>query len=149
MSKITETIKQVQAAAEAVLDRCITSEEIIQVIEAIEVLVGAAPKAQQPVAEAKVEPAATITPAATTKRKYKKRRPYPMYPVNWSEHTEWLDLALNGGSHLFDTNRLSEMLVNKPQFECKLRKEGKLRGFKTVQFRWNARAHTVAIQAYK
>ena len=149
MSKMTETIKKVQAAAEAVLDRAINPEEVIQAIEAIEILVGAAQKEQPKAVETTVQALPVYTPAISPKRKYKKRRAIPLRTISWRKHTEWLDLVLNGGVHVISTNNLGEIMTSKSQISNKLRKEAKLRGFKTVQITFNDKNRTVRIHAVK
>ena len=94
MSKMTDTIKKVQAAAEAVLERAINPEEVIQAIEAIEVLVGAAQATQQHTITTMAEtvpaaPAATES-SAKPKRRYKKRKS-SVRIVNWDKHINWND----------------------------------------------------------
>ena len=152
MSKMTDTIKKVQAAAEAVLERAINPEEVIQAIEAIEVLVGAAQATQQHTITTMAEtvpaaPAATES-SAKPKRRYKKRKS-SVRIVNWDKHTAWLDLVLNGGIHVVSTKNLGEIMTSKGQITQKLRKDAKRRGFKTVYINWNDKNRSVRIHAIK
>jgi hypothetical protein len=156
MSKMTDIIKKVQEAAEAVLERAINPEEVIQAIEAIEVLVGSQKQEQQQVVQSMAKVVATaksvapsaVTPAVKPKRKYKKRRA-TLRVVSWKQHTDWLDLVLNGGTHIISTKNLGEVMTSKTQLSLKLRKEAKLRGFKMVHINFSDKNRTVTIQAVK
>jgi len=162
MSKITDTIKKVQAATEAVLGREVNTDEVLQTIEAIEVLVGAKKQAEQPqpipttyvVTKGLPQPAVVepVVEQPVVKKAAKSRnRSYtnPVRIIDWEQHQEFLDLVLNGQVHVLSNDRLADVMTNTTQFATKLRKEAKLRGYKMVNI-WNdKKKRTVRIHAVK
>ena len=157
MSKITDTIKLVQNAAEAVLNRQVSPTEIIQTIEAIEVLVGA-DKSAEPIKTTTVVTRSPITqapdqsnrePQSGKKHKYPKHRKPVTRKVNWLQYQEWVDMVLNGNTHNISMSNLEEVYINKGQLRGALHRAAKRRGMKTVHVWFNDKNNTVRIQAVK
>jgi len=152
-SKMSQVIKSVLELTDSVLGKPATRGQVIQVIELIESF------------DAPVKPAAKEQMATATKTKPKDvkkvnktkakalRRPYtsPKVVVKWSELNWWIDEVLDGKSHLISYADLGAILpiqqMNAQAIETKLRKEARIRGYKTVKIQFNRKLSNVSVHA--
>lgn len=146
---MTDTIKAVGAAVEAVLGMPATSNQVVQTIEAIEVLVGNNKQLT------KIEPSATqpyskIVEEKLSPKKTKAKR--SQHQINWKYYQGWFDSVLDGNPHIVTYYDLRGSVpvynkINRSSFRNRLRDEAVKRGFVTVSAQYDDKIGCMRIEA--
>lgn len=148
-SKMSQIIRDVQTAAESVLNRSATNHEVIRVTEFIESLRmgNLAPKA----AAVGTTTSKTKVQKPVKKANYPKKRAKPAVIVNWIQLKWWLNEILDGGQHMIFFDDLKRLMpiekMRSAAFASRIRKEAQIRGFKTAHVLFEKRDGYVTIEA--
>ena len=142
---MSQTIKSVSDAVESVLGYQPSATQVVQTIEAIEVLVGG----NKQVAVQTERKTFIVKPKAT-KPKAKKRKHY----LNWLRYSAWFDSILDGDAHVLTYSHLNNQVpsatrINRSSWANRLRTEAIKRGYASASVLFDDDLGNITIKAVK
>lgn len=142
---MSQTIKSVSDAVESVLGYQPSATQVVQTIEAIEVLVGG----NKQVAVQTERKTFIVKPKAT-KPKAKKIIGYN----SWKRYNAWFDSILDGDVHVLTYSHLKNQVpsatrINRSSWRNRLRTEAMNRGYASASVMFNDKHGHITIQAVR
>ena len=137
---MSQTIKSVSDAVESVLGYQPSATQVVQTIEAIEVLVGGN----------KQVAVQTERKTFIVKPKAKKRKSYN----NWKRYNAWFDSILDGNAHVLTYSHLKNQVpsatrINRSSWRNRLRTEAMNRGYASASVLFDDKHGEITIKAVK